>query len=185
MPAVEMLVMPLSRYWAGDYMPLGMERALKEQTPQQYRPPARRFSRFDLREPEAAERARRERELLLEKRIPELIQSFPPDAQRGWNETSSTVRVFELDQAQSEDVLMDAQDASFDHLPHLISASIFLPPRFLRVFELHGLQFGSLPILAGELRKVPWTSRSEAAAERYLATVNEAMELRLPLFVDL
>ncbi|HLL55192.1 MAG TPA: hypothetical protein VK447_16670 [Myxococcaceae bacterium] len=183
--AVELLVMPLSRYWAGDYLPLGMQRALELKAPHQYRPPARRFSRFDLREPEAAERARRERALLLEKRIPDLIQSFPPDAQQGWNEMSSQSKVFELEQAQYEEVLMDAQDASFDHLPHLISASIFLPPHFVRVFELHGLQFGSLPLLAGELRKVPWSTRSEAAAGQYLSIVNHAIELKLPLFVDL
>lgn len=183
---VELLIMPLSRYWAGEYVTPGMMRAIEERRPDLYRPPARRFSKHDSRQPEALAAAREERVRLLKRRIPELIRSFPSESVGTWDEaTPEEARFFELERAGFEQVLMDAQDASFDHMPHLFSASIFLPPRFLRTFQREGLSFGSIPVLHSELDKVRWSAAAEEAAESFRGAAGEAIRLNLPLFVDL
>jgi len=183
--AIEVLIMPLSRYWAGDYVTPGMQRALDPSAPR-YKAPARRFSRHDASLPGGPERAAQERTQLLEKRIPQLIRNFPYEASSGWIETSETEPLFfELERAGYEHVLMDGQDASFDHMPHLLTASIFLPPRFVRTFEREGLQYGSIPVLTGELRKVSWSRDAEQTAALFAHASTEALRLNLPLFVDL
>jgi hypothetical protein len=180
----EFYVMPLSRYWADDYIHPVMELAWAQDRPCQAIDPATGELRTlprntPLGGPEASKN--RERDL------PETRRKLAglPGANDGvWDEASVTEPRFHHTPAQAFAALVREAEAHSRRVPlHLARANIFLPVTFEEPQKLGKDVFGSVFRLQTELRQLPWSPQAQHAATAMLEAAQDASMLLLPLII--
>jgi hypothetical protein len=194
--AIDLIVIPLSRYWSGDYVTPAM-RLLWEQgipysvvTPDGPRtlPPGQPYGGAD---------AATEREKLLENTLPGLLDKLASvTVDSLWDEKANVEPCFYRPSNSGIAALMEAavKLARPKRLPwgrkvpmparHLAHAVIHLPVRFADPLDAAGMVFGSLFAVEAELAANTWPAAASDAVVAFQAAVSDAKRMKLPLVVD-
>jgi hypothetical protein len=174
--AIDFMVMPFSRYLAGDFITPAMRYAWSRRLPYTIIGPG---GRRELPEgqpfggPTAA--ARRSQFIPM---LAEDLALLPAPLSRSWDENSVAEPRFHRVDPQSYQSLLELS-------PHL-RASVFLPIDFAAPFEMTSpfeRLIGSVPRALEELAR-PLPPAAASAARTLEAALADARELQLPLIVD-
>jgi hypothetical protein len=196
--AIDLLIMPLSRLWSGDYITPAMRQAWDLGVPYRIVRPNQEIQEFASGTPYGGEDAptkRKEYIVLARRYITQLPQGISKYA---WDESSSVEPEFyRLDPKSFGSLLEEAQEkisksqSLFQRvtgrspcIPHLPSAEAFFPVPFQHVFELDRKRIGSLVMLKSELEKTVWSQRVEPSLGILREGVEKALHLRFPMFID-
>jgi hypothetical protein len=193
--AIDLMVMPLSRYWSGDFVSPAMETAWSLGVAYTVLGPSGART-IPEGEPFGGPGARAKRASLLAE-MPERMREIGVDS-RGWNERNDDAPYFaRIDPRSMESMMADAirnldvEPGFFDRLrgvaprrSHLAHAVVLLPHVHDRIETHEGVAIGSLPRVQTELDEVIWSPASDDAVREWRAAVAEATRRRLPLVVD-
>jgi hypothetical protein len=194
--AVDLMVMPLSRYWSGDYVTPAMRFFWKQESPYVVFTPSGTKA-LPPGQPYGGTDAHVDRERLLERTIPGLFSKLArvtPDSP--WDEHTSAEPCFYRPSNAGMAALMDAavkltrpkrrrwSRAVATPPYHLALAAIHLPMHFPNPLDGAGLVFGSLFALEVVLTANAWPPAAVDAVESFEAAISDAKRLSLPLVVD-
>ena|SRR5579883_587778 len=184
-PIVEFYVMPLSRYWAEDYIHPAMRAAWAQGQPVQAIDAETRQVRTiapntPLGGPDAPLRRQRELDATRAR-----LAVLPGARDGAWEESSSLEPRFHRAPAAPFAALM--REAA-DHVNrgarlHLARANVFLPTTFDEPQKLDKDVYGSVYRLSTELRTLPWGPATKPAVEALLAATQDSSMLQLPLII--
>ncbi len=187
--AIDLMVMPLSRYWAGDFITPLMQRAWAK---------SERYSiatddgqrELSAGQPYGGETAPDERQELLETALTNLFFDFKGlGVELKWDEQYDGEIGFHRVEATSHAALEEAAKVRMEKpgnnaLPrHFVKATVFLPCAFDDPQRWGDIVFGSLPQLEAELGGL-WPGPAIAAVSTYRVAIAEAQKLNLPLIID-
>ena len=197
--AIDLMIMPLSRYWTGDFVTPAMRECWAQGlpyaivtpgAPMRHLPPGIPFGGADAPSQRAASLP-----LLLEN-LQQLPFNIPA---RLWDEASSSEPRFHRVDPISLEALQAEAHRHLEKRPsslgrlfgrasyssHLLNASLFLPAPFSEVFVTADIPTGSLHTLRTELGSRSWSQPCQAALSSWLGAIRDAFALRLPLIVDM
>lgn len=188
--AIDLMVMPLSRYWAGDFITPVMQFAWDTGVrysvfmPEGHRelPPG---------QPYGGETAPAERQALLATVLPNLFSDLQSlGVALDWDERDDGEIGFHRVDVTSLAALEDEAKGRVERgqakgvLPrHLVKATIFLPSPFEDPLRWGDIVFGSLPALEAELGGL-WPAAAIAAVSTFRVAIAQAQQKNLPLIVD-
>jgi hypothetical protein len=192
--AIDLFIMPLTRYWARDYITPTMravwDRGLpyKVVTPDGVLdcPPGQPFGGPD---------SPAERQAMLAE-APQFfadlraVSSDPP-----WDESDDRADIgdWRVDPASFDELLVQIERelpkvagplGRPGYSAHLRFATIFLPAVFQQVFDFSGAHLGSLPVARKELDAINPKPAARGAFAMLGDAIDEALRRRLPLIVD-
>lgn len=197
--AVELLVMPLSRYWSGDFVSDAMRTAWSLGAPYAAITPEGQVVRHKGETFGGAGSDAVRRDLL--KGMQAFFEAVPGADKGGrlWNESSDASiaaggMTHELygSLAKFASSALDSTVPWFRRLvgqqgytSHLAHAMYFLPVQFKGPYERGGWNIGSLPELRRELQELEAPSSMVDAHQAFVQAAATAAKQRLPLIVDL
>jgi hypothetical protein len=190
--AIDLMVMPLSRYWAGDFITPAMRAAwqhglsyaiVRPNQPRQDLPPGIPFGG-----PEAA--AHRHDAL-------EVVNDLQRQLGLRWNDASDQEPTFYRPDTSSFGALREAAAAS-ERRPgflgrlvgkrasqnHLAHATIFVPGHVPQLLSGDGFVLGSAIAAGAELHRINWPLAAAEALDSLRNALDDAKRLRLPLVID-
>ncbi|QDU83090.1 hypothetical protein Pla163_01860 [Planctomycetes bacterium Pla163] len=196
--AIDLMIMPLSRYFSGDYITPAMRQAwsvgasYKILTSEGARecPPDVPLGGLDATSKRHAA-------------LPELIESLRllpfgiPDSL--WDEASDVEPCFYRLELSSLEMLLEEAAEALVAKPsflgrlvgkkaapsHFLSAEMFLPVPFSEHFALGNTLTGSVHTAKRELESHTWSSGARPAYEHWIAALEDAIALNQPLVVDM
>jgi hypothetical protein len=183
-PVVEFYIMPLSRYWAEDYIHPMMRRAWQSGTPCQAVDAVTGAVRTlapntPMGGPDAA--ANRTKSL---PKVREKLHNVPGGDDGVWDEASTIEpRFYFTPTVAFEALLRDVQPYLVKMPVHVATANIFVPIAFDDPKKVAGDIYGSLFRLGTEMRTLTWTGAARPAVEAILVAVQEATILQMPLII--
>ena len=193
--AIDLLVMPLSRYFSGDYMTPAMRVFWQAGKPYAVIGPKGRRE-LAPGQPFGGPDAPSQRAHLLQKLIPDVFQKLAAETTDSpWDDHSDAEPCFHRPSNEGFAALM--KEAVLRSRPgkwpwsrkpassHLARAAIHVPVRFATPLAVADKIIGSLPMLESELTSQEWPDAAADAVERLEAAIADATRLRLPLIVDM
>lgn len=191
--AVDLMALPLSRYWAGDYITPAMREAWRAGTPYAIVRPHQPLQQLPPDVPFGGPGACAERSRLLD-----VVGDLQGQLGITWDDSSNAEpEFFRVDQRSWSEfgrfaLKLDQTPGLFARLAgrrpvfaHLAHATIFLPGRLPDLLAGEGFVMGSLPQAQAELGSTPWPSGAADAASTFRQAAAAARRLRFPLVVDM
>lgn len=191
--AVDLMVLPLSRYWAGDFITPAMREAWRMGTPYAIVRPHQPLQQLPPDVPFGGPGAPAERRRLLE-----VVGDVQRQLGIAWDDGSDAEPEFyrvdpipwsefsgfalKLDRKPGLFARLAGRKPVFAHLAH---ATILLPGRLPELVAGDGFVIGSLSQAQTELASTPWPSGAIGAASAFKQAAAAARRLRLPLIVDM
>lgn len=197
--AVELLVMPLSRYWSGDFVSEAMRTAWSLGSPYIAVTPGGQILRREGETFGGAGADAVRRDLL--KGMQAVFETVPgaEHGRRLWNEDSDASITGSSMTHEAYGALIDIASSVLDApvpwfkklmgvqgtISHLAHATYFLPVHFDRPYERGGWRMGSLPQLRRELQTLEVPTSLHEAHQAFVDAAAIAQKQRAPLIVDL
>lgn len=191
--AIDLMVMPLTQYWAGDYVTPAMRSVWESGVPYAIVRPGEPMQQLPAGVPFGGrDAASRSRELV------EVVRGLQAQLGCRWQEEPRTDHWFNRVDSTAFGVLRQAAEKR-DRRPsglsklfgakeaflHLAHATIFVPCRLEHLSSGDGFIVGSAPVAEAELAAQRWPSEATSAAEAILIGLGESRRRRLPLVIDM
>lgn len=196
--AIDLMIMPLSQYWSGDYITPAMAVCWERGIPYKI-VTAEGVSEFPPGTPFGGADAAKQRKQFIPVAI-EYIRRLPFGIGKSpWDEDSATPAAFVRVDPASYGVLLAECEARFSFRPsffaklagkrarrsHVAAGVVLLPVDFDAVFDLDDKAIGSLYRAREELAGVDWPESVEPSLGLVREAVDTAIELRFPMIVDM
>ena len=198
---IDLFIMPLTRYLAGDYVSEAMRYAWSMGQPYRVETPDGETAEVPRGMPFGGRDASAKRQALLPP-MQELFDSLPGirAGHRPWDEASDAEPVFCGVDANAYDLLVRDARSQLEkrpswilrtatneqaYTPHLAYAHYFVPFSFRAPFERGAETIGSLDKLRNELEQLEPSAGAERVYRDFRVMCDRAQALRLPLIVDM
>jgi hypothetical protein len=196
--AIDLMIMPLSRYWSGDYVTPLMSSCWEQGIPYKIAT-AQGIREFPPGTPFGGADAAKQRKQFITvateyiRRLPFGIGKSP------WDERSATPPAFIRVDPTSYGALLAECETRFSFKPsffarlggkrtkhsHVAACAVLLPSEFDAVFELDGKRIGSLFRAKDELAGADWPESVNPSLSLVREAIRKAIELHFPMIVDM
>jgi hypothetical protein len=198
--AIDLMVMPLSRYFTGDFVTPAMQDSWDKGIPYGIVIPGQPVKECPPGVPFGGPDAPQKRLAALPQLADNLRHLPQGIAEHLWDEASATApRFHRFHPLDSLTALQEEAASALEPKPailkrlsgkhqrstHLLHATLYLPVAFPDLFITADIVTGSVYTLRSELEEVSWSPATASALATYRAAIADAIELRLPIHVDM